>query len=86
MSHGKDSMVMQSLTDSKIDIENSEILDDMETLEENNSSISHHPCGSDPVYQAYFTHMNAGRLKVCYRLHAEICICYKQSFILTLCA
>lgn len=36
----------------------------METEEEKNSSFSFQPCGSDPVYQAYFTHMNAGRLKV----------------------
>uniref|UniRef100_A0A0R3S758 AC_N domain-containing protein n=1 Tax=Elaeophora elaphi TaxID=1147741 RepID=A0A0R3S758_9BILA len=63
MSHEKDSMVMQSLTGSKIDIENSEILDGMETVDEKNSSFSFHPCASDPVYQAYFTHMNAGRLK-----------------------
>uniref|UniRef100_A0A8R1Y513 Uncharacterized protein n=1 Tax=Onchocerca volvulus TaxID=6282 RepID=A0A8R1Y513_ONCVO len=42
----------------------------METMDENNSnsSFSFDPCGSDPVYQAYFIHMNAGRLKVCYKI------------------
>ncbi|VDM22771.1 unnamed protein product [Wuchereria bancrofti] len=64
MSHGKDSIVMQSLTDSKIDIENSEILDGIEEVDKNNSSISFHLCDSDPVYRAYFIHMNAGRLKL----------------------
>ncbi|KAL4001774.1 hypothetical protein ACH3XW_0685 [Acanthocheilonema viteae] len=69
MAHGKDNAVMQSLTDSKIDIENSEILDGMETTEEKNSSFSFHPCSSDPVYQTYFIHMNAGRLKVFYNVY-----------------
>ncbi|KAM3724415.1 Adenylate cyclase type [Dirofilaria immitis] len=63
MSREKESTVMQSLTDSNIDIENGEILNGMETVDENDTSFSFHPCESDPVYQAYFTHMNAGRLK-----------------------
>lgn len=49
-----------------IDLENSEILDGLQTeKDEQRSSISLYSCSSEPVYQAYFTHMNAGRLKVC---------------------
>ncbi|VDN38787.1 unnamed protein product [Gongylonema pulchrum] len=45
-------------------IEDSEILDSLGSMDESSSSFAFHICGSDPLYRAYFAHMNSGRMMV----------------------
>ncbi|VDN57980.1 unnamed protein product [Dracunculus medinensis] len=64
MSNGKESRALESLTESQFGIDDSEVLDGLSKEDIEEETLCFQLCQLDPLYPAYFKHMNTGRMKV----------------------